>query len=80
MAIPVQFQAGEQMPSLGSGQHNTAWRKSRYSMNNGNCVEVSSTAEVIMVRDSTSRDALILRYSVQAWKAFVDEVKAGASR
>ena len=68
------------MPSLGPGQHSITWRKSRYSMNNGNCVEISSANEVIMVRDSASRDAVILKYPVRAWKAFIDEVKAGASR
>lgn len=79
MALPVEFQVGEQMPSLSFGRRDTTWRKSRYSMNNGNCVEVASAAEVIMVRDSASRDALILSYSAQAWKAFVDGVKAGIS-
>ena len=80
ITVPVQFQAGEQMPSLGPGQHGITWRKSHYSMNNGNCVEISSANEVIMVRDSTSRDAVILKYPARAWKAFIDEVKAGASR
>jgi hypothetical protein len=68
------------MPSPGFGQRDTTWRKSSYSINNGSCVEVASAAEVIMVRDSTSWDALILSYSAQAWKAFVSEVKAGQLR
>ena len=57
--------------------HGARWRKSRYSMANGNCVEVGSTANSIVVRDSAGPSDLTLDYSAQAWQVFIAKVKAG---
>ena len=47
------------------------WRKSTYSdATGGNCVEVA-TDVVVMVRDTTQRDGVTLRFSAPAWKAFL---------
>jgi Domain of unknown function (DUF397) len=54
-----------------------AWRKSRYSMSNGNCVEATADQVGIVVRDSANRTGAMLRYSAQAWRAFVAWAKAG---
>jgi len=54
-----------------------AWRKSRYSMANGNCVEVGSVADSIVVRDSANPSELTLGYSARAWQAFITATKTG---
>jgi Domain of unknown function (DUF397) len=50
------------------------WRKSSHSIANGDCVEAASTGEIV-VRDSKDPDGPILRYSVNAWRAFVASLK-----
>jgi hypothetical protein len=53
----------------------STWRKSRYSMNDGNCVEVASVADGVKVRDSASPARMTLEYSAQAWRAFISDLK-----
>ncbi len=47
------------------------WRKSSYSGNGGECVEVGHAQDVIVVRD-TSQDQAgpVLRFSPAAWRRF----------
>lgn len=54
------------------------WRKSSYSMTNGECVEVAllATGE-IAIRDSTDPQGPVLVYPSEAWLAFVAAVKEG---
>jgi Domain of unknown function (DUF397) len=54
-----------------------AWRKSRQSMNNGNCVEVAGVPNGIAVRDSANEGGGMLRYSTQTWRAFLAKAKIG---
>jgi len=52
------------------------WRKSSYSgSNGGNCVETASADGVILVRDTTARDAGTLTLTADAWKAFTGTIK-----
>lgn len=51
-----------------------AWRKSSYTANNGNCVEVAGVEGIIAVRDSKNTHIAPLRVSPQAWGAFVTAV------
>ncbi|HKB31223.1 MAG TPA: DUF397 domain-containing protein [Streptosporangiaceae bacterium] len=53
------------------------WVKSSYSSNEGDCVEISPIPDGMAVRDSKDPDGPILRFSADAWRAFVREVKAG---
>jgi hypothetical protein len=63
------------------GKLDTAWRKSSYSgANGGNCVEVAVRREGgrVLVRDAKSRAGVMLRFSPQAWRRFVGQLKADA--
>jgi hypothetical protein len=48
------------------------WRKSSYSMSNGQCVEASRLADGhIGVRDSTVAEGVVLSFEPRTWVAFV---------
>ncbi len=52
------------------------WRKSSYSGNGGgNCVEVGSTARLVLVRDTRDRDGVMLALSAAAWQTFTATLK-----
>jgi Domain of unknown function (DUF397) len=52
------------------------WRKATYSgSGGGGCVEVASTAPVVLVRDTTDRGGAVLRVPASAWQAFADTLK-----
>ena len=57
--------------------HGVTWRRSRQSMNNGNCVEVATVPSGIVIRDSTNRESAMLRYSPHAWRDFLTQAKTG---
>jgi Domain of unknown function (DUF397) len=53
------------------------WRKSSYSSNNGNCVEVARNLPgVVAVRDSKDAAGPALVFTADEWRAFV----SGAAR
>jgi Domain of unknown function (DUF397) len=52
------------------------WRKSSYSgANGGECVEVATTAEAVLVRDSKDNSGDMLSVSSSAWSAFISAIK-----
>ena len=53
------------------------WRKSSFSGNGGDCVEVGDAARVIIVRDTKDRSGPALRFSPAVWRRFADQVKTG---
>jgi Domain of unknown function (DUF397) len=59
------------------------WRKSRYSSQQGACVEVAVSAHacdgspVVAVRDSTDRSGPSLLFAPRSWLEFMASVKAG---
>lgn len=54
------------------------WRKSSYSGNSGNCVEVTANLpDLVAIRDSKSSDGSRLLMSAAAWQAFVRTLKVG---
>ena len=55
-----------------------SWRKSSYSANGANCVEIASNLPgVVAVRDTKDRDGATLVTSEHAWSAFVAGIKRG---
>jgi hypothetical protein len=53
-----------------------SWRKSSYSSPSGNaCVEVADAARVVLVRDSTDRDAVTVAFPVTAWRTFTSTLR-----
>ena len=53
------------------------WRKSSYSGNTGNCVEVADLGTAVAVRDSKDPDGPALKFAPDAWKTFTRRIKAG---
>ncbi len=51
------------------------WRKSSYSGNGNNCVEVSAADGRIAVRDTTDPDGAIATFNGKAWQRFTARVK-----
>ena len=53
------------------------WRKSSYSSQSGNCVEVARNLPgLVAVRDSKEPDGARLVVSPEAWSAFLRSVRA----
>jgi hypothetical protein len=53
------------------------WRKSSYSSNSANCVEVCTHEATVAVRDSKDREGPELEFTGPAWSAFVEAIKHG---
>lgn len=47
---------------------------STYSAGTGNCVEVGTVWDVVVVRDTKDRDARALRVSSAAWRTFTEDL------
>ncbi len=55
-----------------------AWRKSSYSGQAGNCVEVADTLpDIVAVRDSKDPDGPALVLAPAAWRVLARRVKSG---
>jgi hypothetical protein len=52
------------------------WRKSTYSLSNGNCVEVGTGQETVAVRDSKDPAGPVIDVSPQAWIKFTAYLKS----
>jgi Domain of unknown function (DUF397) len=59
------------MPLSYDGRDRLDWRKSKYSVNGGNCTEVAAAAGGVAVRDSKDPNGPVLRYSVSSWRSFL---------
>lgn len=54
-----------------------AWRTSRHSAQEGNCVEVAANDALALARDSKDPDGPVLRFGTDAWATFLNTVKSG---
>jgi len=54
-----------------------AWRKSRYSVGNGDCVEVTTTRGSIAVRDSKNPAGPVVKCAPAAWQMFLTATRRG---
>jgi hypothetical protein len=66
------------MSSEDLGVPAAAWRKSRRSIHNGQCVEVAPTTGAVMVRDSVDPSGPRVSYPTQAWLSFIAGAKRGS--
>jgi hypothetical protein len=53
------------------------FRKSTYSSDSFNCVEVAIMETEVAVRDSKAPDGSVLSYGRESWGQFIAAVKAG---
>lgn len=53
------------------------WKKSTQSNGSGNCVEVATIANGVLVRDSKAPQGPILAFTPAEWDAFVGGAKDG---
>jgi hypothetical protein len=51
------------------------WRKSSYSGNGGQCVEVADDDSRVFVRDSQDSKSPILRFTPDAWRRLVKQIQ-----
>lgn len=53
------------------------WKKSSYSSNNGSCVEVKLTGDLVAVRNSNHPDDGQVLFTRDEWAAFLPGVRDG---
>ena len=53
------------------------WRKSTYSSESANCVEVAHTDTEVWLRDSKHPHGPVLQFDPDVWRRFVQDVSAG---
>jgi hypothetical protein len=53
------------------------WRKSTYSADTANCVEVRRNGDVVEVRNSKDRTGSVMKFTLDEWAAFVPGAKEG---
>jgi len=51
------------------------WRKSSYSQNGGQCVEITSGNGLVLVRDTTNRGGGALAFGPEAWARFLTSIR-----
>lgn len=55
-----------------------AWRKSTYSSQDGNCVEIAINLRgIVAIRDSKNPNGEVLSFTHSDWAAFIREMKTG---
>ena len=59
-----------------SGSHSLAsWRKSTFSADSGNCVEISTLAPSVFVRDSQNLAGPVLKVNSALWVGFLQRMR-----
>ncbi len=56
----------------------TGWRKSSYSNDSGNCVEVTRADRFVAIRDTRQAGrGSLLKFTESAWRRFLAKTKTG---
>lgn len=55
------------------------WKKSSYSGNTGNCVEVADLGAAVAVRDSKDPSGAVLVLAHDEWREFVQRLVSGVT-
>jgi|HubBroStandDraft_6_1064221.scaffolds.fasta_scaffold736652_2 hypothetical protein len=64
------------MPPTDQDLSRAAWRKSTYSNNGGNCIEVTrAITDMVAVRDSADPEGSTLVFTPHQWTAFTSTLK-----
>jgi hypothetical protein len=51
------------------------WRKSSYSGNSGNCVEVAHLGQVVAIRDSKEPQEAVVVVTSDEWRKFMSQMR-----
>jgi hypothetical protein len=51
------------------------WRKSTRSGTNGDCIEIATHRDRVLIRDSKDPDGPQLSFPTNSWRAFIDTIK-----
>ena len=54
-----------------------SWRKSRYSADQGNCVEIAALPAAVLVRDSRAAAGRVLVITPVQWAEFIMHIRNG---
>jgi predicted secreted Zn-dependent protease len=61
-----------------TGPFPLTWKKSTFSMGNGDCVEAADLEKAgVALRDSKDQTGPVLMFTPSEWQAFISGVKAG---
>ena len=63
------------MPPTDQDLSRAAWRKSTYSNNGGNCIEIAARPGAVAVRDSADPAGPALAFTPHQWTAFTSTLK-----
>lgn len=63
------------MPGRQSRRSTLSWRQSNASADGGNCVEIASEEQFVLVRDSRNPSGTILEFPPSQWTSFLRRVR-----
>jgi hypothetical protein len=63
------------MPGRQSRQSTPSWRTSKASGGSGNCVEIASEEQFVLVRDSSNPSGTILEFPPAQWTSFLRRLR-----
>jgi hypothetical protein len=65
------------MPAQPAQYSTLAWRKSSASAGQGECVEVATSGQSVLTRDSLDQSGAVLAFTTAQWLGLVRRIKNG---